>query len=385
MANEKKDISNHIIIGMVAMTVGALGGYLLAGKGGNDLGTEGKRIKEIREIIAEKGISDFSDENGRAAMINSYLKAGGDEYAYYYNYAEDDPVADATEYVNTAPTALGSGFKIDRSDDGNIVLTEVTAGMPADKQGLKVGDVITRIDGVSVSEEGYENYASKLLGKPDTEVKLTVERDSKELEISFKRVNSEEKSVNYQKFGNIGYIQIRYFDDFMIGKLGTAFDELGGVKSVIVDLRDCPGGIVGSCTRAAAMFVESGNVVMRHFDSTEEVHDVEAGRVRADVPIVVLVNEETASAAEIMTALLKDGAKNCTIVGTQTFGKGVFQQEDELKSGGKLHYTVGEVYVNDRACYQGVGIAPDIEVPMDRSLIGTDGDIQLKKAKTLLE
>ena len=99
----------------------------------------------------------------------------------------------------------------------------------------------------------------------------------------------------------------------------------------------------------------------------------------------MLVNENTASAAEIMTALLKNNKQGCRLVGVNTYGKGIFQQEAELKSGGTVHYTAGKFYVDDRENWNGVGITPDVVVEMDSKLIGTDEDIQLKKAIELLD
>ena len=386
MAKEKKDISNYIIVGMVAAVVGAGGGYLLAG--GNSGSTGGnaqmKHIKEAREVIKEKGDPDFNDELANQGMINGYLKAA-DKYAFYYNYKETDPAADMTDEVNKAPTAVGSGFTIDRSSDGNILLKEVKPGMAADKQGLKTGDEITKIDGISVSEQGYENFAKKILGKPDTEVKLTIHRGGQESELTFKRENKKLDSVISEKYGKTGYIHITTFDDFTVGQLALAFESIGTVDSLVIDLRDNLGGRTDFCTAAASSFVDKGNVTLKNYNGSEKSYSVEPGNIKIDVPTVVLINKYTASAAESMTAILKDGLKKCTIVGTNTYGKGVYQDEESLKSGGVVHYTAGKFYVNDRENWQGIGIAPDIVVEMDRSLIGTDDDVQLKKALDLLD
>lgn len=387
MAKVKKDISGYIITAMVAAVAGAGGGYLLAGgsSGGSDYGTAVKRIKEAREFIAEKGDPNFDDEKALEGMITGYLNAGGDKYTYYYNYNETDATTDMTDEVNGAPTAVGSGFKVDKSKNGNIILTSVTPGMAADKQGLKVNDEIIAIDGISIAEQTYEKYARKILGKADTEVKLTVLRDGQEFEINFKRENNGGKALDFKQIGDIGYMRFFHFDDFSIGRLDDAFDSYKNINGIIVDLRDCPGGVTGSAAEMASRFIDSGKISMEAYDNTCGEVEVETGKVRCDVPIVVLVNGNTASASEITTALLKDGKKDCTIVGTKTYGKGVFQWSTSLEAGGCISYTAGKFVVNGRDNWNGVGITPDVVVEMDSKLIGTDEDIQLKKAIELLD
>ena len=384
MSKEKKDISNHIIVGMVALVIGTAGGYLLANKGGG-YGTQTKRIDEIRGIIAEKGILGFNETEAEKGIINGYLTYGGDIYARYTNENETDENADMTNYVNTSPTAVGSGFEVEKSRDGNIRIVRVTKGMPADVQGLKADDVVTAINGVSVSEQGYEKYANKLLGKQDTEVTLTILRGGEEQELVFKRVNADVGETCTKMYGKTGYIKINTFNAFTIGQVGEALDSMNNASGVVVDLRNCPGGSTDAAIDIMSFFVESGTAVMTSYDSSEIVYEVEPGGKKVDVPLAVLVNGDTKSAAEISTAILKDNSKKCTIIGTRTFGKGVFQKFEELKSGGTLRYTAGDFKVDDRECWQGVGIEPDITIEMDSSLIGTDEDIQLKKALGVLE
>ena len=387
MAKVKKDISGYIITAMVAAVAGAGGGYLLAGGSGgsSDYGTAVKRIKEARAVIAEKGDPDFDDKKAADGIVNGDLSAGGDKYTCYFNYNEIDDTTAMTSEINGAPTSFGSGFAVDKSENGNIILTEVKPGLPADKQGLKVNDEIIAIDGVSIAEQTYEKYARKILGKPDTEVKLTILRDGKEFEINFKRVNEGGKIIESKKYGSVGCLRIKSFSDFTIGQLDSSFDELGNVKGLVIDLRGNLGGVNSSVIDVASKFISSGTVKLKRFDGSEEVLTIRENELITEVPIVVLVNENTASAAEIMTALLKNNKQGCRLVGVNTYGKGIFQQEAELKSGGTVHYTAGKFYVDDRENWNGVGITPDVVVEMDSKLIGTDKDIQLKKAIELLD
>ncbi|MDE7099286.1 MAG: PDZ domain-containing protein [Ruminococcus sp.] len=361
-----------------ALTAGIC--YLCIGK---STGGENYIIKECREIIAEKGNPDFDDKSAEIGMINGYLNSGGDEYTYYFELFNADEVQEVTDYVNSAGTALASGFQIGISEDGNILLTEVTEGFTADKQGLKTGDIITHIDGMSISEQGYGNYANKILGKQDTEVNLTVNRDGNVFDMTFRRDNELFHEVEWEMLGDTAYITISHFSMFSAGNMSSAMEEVGDADKFIIDLRNNGGGQNEYMIQAVDYFVDAGENVMHSYDGTEDVYSTTDGAV--DAPIVVLVNEKTASAAEIFASMCKQFGRNVTLVGTNTFGKGIFQQEEFLSNGGKLHYTAGYFTVGDWDCWHGIGIAPDITVEMDSSLIGTDDDIQLKKAVELLE
>ncbi len=350
---------------------------------GKSTGGENDIIKECREIISEKGNPDFDDKNAEIGMINGYLNGGGDRYTYYFEYMNADKVQEVTDYVNSAGTAKASGFQIGISQDGNILLTEVTAGLAADKQGLKSGDIITHINGVSISEKGYENYANKILGKQDTEVTLTINRDGEISDVLFRRDNVFIREIEWEMLGDIAYLKASHFDMQSAMDISTAMEEVGNADKFIIDLRNNGGGWNEYMIQVLDHFVDSGEFVMHSYDGSEEVYSTTDGAV--DAPVVVLVNENTASAAEIFTSMCMQFGRNVTVVGTNTFGKGIFQREENLSNGGKLHYTAGYFTVGDWECWHGIGIAPDITVEMDSSLINTDDDIQLTKAIEILE
>ena len=182
---------------------------------------------------------------------------------------------------------------------------------------------------------------------------------------------------------DVTYIEISAFGEFSAGHMSSIIDDVEKAEKIIIDLRNNPGGQNEYMIQAVDYFVDAGEAYMHGYDGTEEVYSATDGAI--DVPIVLLVNEKTASAAEIFTSMCMQFGRNVTVVGTNTFGKGIFQQEADLSDGGKLHYTAGYFTVGDWECWQDKGIAPDIEVEMDSALIGTDEDIQLQKALELLE
>ncbi|MDE7105031.1 MAG: PDZ domain-containing protein [Ruminococcus sp.] len=382
-----KNIKNYILTAVFSAGVAGLAtycGFYLVNKDKLETGEKFSIIKECRDILAEKGSGEFNDEDAVIGAINGYLQSGGDKYTYYYQFYNVDPVEDNKNYINTSGTALASGFQVDVSADGNILLTDITPNLSADKQGLKKGDIITHIDGVSISEKGFENYANKILGKQDTETELTVNRDGEIFNMIFKRDNDLLRDVKWEMRGNVAYITISAFGMLSAGNMSTAMDEVGDADKFIIDLRNNPGGQNEYMIQAVDYFVDEGNVnYYKNNDVETDVDYTNSGSV--DAPVIVLINENTASAAEIFTALCKQFGKNVTLVGTNTFGKGIFQEEADLSDGGKLHYTSGYFTVGDWECWQGKGISPDITVEMDGSLIGTDEDIQLKKAFELLQ
>lgn len=373
-------LTPYIATGLACSAVTAGVCYLCMG---NVSGGDNAIIKECREIIAEKGNPDFDDKAAETGMINGYLDGGGDKYTYYYEFLNADKIQEVTDYVNSAGTAKASGFQIGISDDGNILITEITDGLAADNQGICTGDVITHIDGVSVSEKGYENYANKILGKQDTEVNLTVKRDGKTFDMTFKRDNEYIREVEWKMLGDTAYIKIDIFYEFVAGNMSTAMDEIGNAESFIIDLRNNSGGVSEYMIQALDYFVNEGSFVMNYYDGSEKILSTSAGAVNS--PVVILVNEKTASSAEIFVSMCMQFGNDVTVVGVNTFGKGIFQCEADLSNGGRLHYTAGYFTVGDWDCWQGVGIAPDIVVEMDSSLIGSENDVQLQKAVELLK
>lgn len=185
--DEMKNIKTYILISVFSAGIAGLatyGGFYLANKEKIETGEKFSIIKECRDIL-KKNCSEFNDEDAVIGAINGYLQNGGDKYTYYYQFYNSDPVEDNTNYINTSGTAIASGFQVQKSDDGNILITEITSNLVADKQGLKTGDIITHIGGVSISEKGFENYANKILGKQDTEVELTINRDGEIFNMTF--------------------------------------------------------------------------------------------------------------------------------------------------------------------------------------------------------
>lgn len=333
--------------------------------------------EEFAEETLEIGVPEPESEE---AVIDAYFTLYGDEYTFYEGKTDTKSKEYITDLINGMPTALGSGFKIKFNSNDELFFSKITKGMAADEQGLKVGDIVKSIDGQEMKE--YKN-AGKLNGEDGTTAKLIIIRDGEEKEITFKRKTDEQTAggIASEKFGETLYIRAESIDSESAAEFEKTAEE-NSFEALIVDLRGNGGGYTQYAVGIADLFIGESKTVMYAANGTEEEY-LTSAEVTYDVPIVVLVNEETASAAEILTSLLRQYG-DTEIVGTNTFGKGIYQNY-AIYNGALIRYTEGYFTAGDWDCWQGSGIAPDIEIDMDAELIGTDDDIQLEKAIELLE
>ncbi len=382
------ELTNKIINCFLALSAAAglgAGGMYLYHRDSIKGGADYKLIKECEAILKENGM-EFPDEvTKEEAALNGYLAAYGDKYTFY---SHSDGIEEYLSAINNISCLVTSGYQVGLGESGKLVVTKVEQGSVAEKQGLKVGDSIISVDSVSVAGEGINKAAWELSGKDGTTMHLVIERDGNRRELDFVRANDENRSVTnvmLDSFGEVLYIKITSFDEFTPALLNGKLEEYDkDYSKIIIDLRNNPGGLVSGAVGVADTFIKEG-VVTKHFANGEVVNEgVSDSGNELNMPMVVLVNEKTISAAEILTALLKQYGEDVKLVGTKTYGKGIFQKEKELSNGGIIRYTAGYITVGDWDCYQGKGIEPDYEVETDSSSIGTNDDIQLKKALKLL-
>jgi len=379
-----KVTKKHIIIAysmIICVLIGALGVYL-PNKNGIELSKKIDKAYAIDEYLKENGVPSKEIKKNDEDFINKYLELKYDKYTYYHegnNYSREDMV----EFINSLPTSIGSGFSLYL--DNEKFIFSVKSDSWAENQGLKSGDEIIFIDGFSIADN-YENV-KKLAGKQDTICEITIIRNGNEHIVSFIRNNSMEElsTSSFKMIGNVLYLKIDKIGDNTSGEVKNILNS-NDFNSIIIDLRGNKGGHTYVATDIADYFLSDGYTT-EHYYLEEEKYTVYMKKEETDikVPIVLIVNENTASAAETITALLKQNS-NTTIIGTKTFGKGIFQSSASIM-GGLLHYTDGYFTVGDWKCWQGVGIAPDIEIEMkyDEDIIGTEEDIQLQKALEILK
>lgn len=357
---------------------------------GGDSSSIGQRIEYYKKFIQEHYIYDIDEEKMQETAIKGYFEGLGDQYSEYITKEEmQDYMADATgKYV-------GIGVYITNNTKTNqIVVLMPIKGSPSEEAGIKSGDVILKIDGEEYKGENLEEASNKLKAEEGTKVKLEILRNEETLEIEVERrtikVNHIESKIIEN---NIGYIQISTFDDGCYEEFEKNYNEIKekNIKGLIIDLRNNGGGIVEEATNIADMFTNKGDTLLITTEKGDKEEVTKAKKeMQIDIPIVILVNENTASASEILTAAIKENKENVSVVGTKTYGKGVIQSIFTLKDGSGIKLTTNEYYTPKHNTINKVGITPDyeIELPEGKSIyeiVDEKDDTQLSKAIELLK
>lgn len=269
--------------------------------------------------------------------------------------------------TDTAGKFGGLGIEVWVNKDGVLTVVTPMEGTPAWKAGIKPGDRIIKIDGVSTKGMSIVEATSKIRGEVGSEVRFTVAREGqpKPLEMKMKRVNIDVKSVKQEMLaGNYGYIRLNHFQEKSGQEVKAALDKFGKngkLNGVILDLRNNPGGLLDEAVETANLFIDSGVIVstIGRSKDDKDVKHARSGVARLDFPMVVLVNGSSASAAEIVAGALKDH-KRALIAGQRTFGKGSVQTVIPLAEDVGLKLTIARYYTPNGTSIQAKGIEPDI-------------------------
>ena len=279
------------------------------------------------------------------------------------------------------------------ASDNTIVVISPIKYSPAEEAGILPGDIIKKIDGTEYNGDSMDAAANNIKGVEGSTVKLEIQRgqEIKTFEITRKKITT--NPVIAEKLeNNIGYLEITSFDEDTAVNFKGKYEELKaqGITSLIIDLRNNGGGLVDETLKIADYIVPKGKelLVTVDKDGKEEIEKSQED-VLIDMPIVVLVNENSASSSEILAGALKD-LNEATIVGTTTYGKGVIQQLLTLRNGAGLKVTVEEYYTPNRTKINGVGIEPNEKVELPETvknplLVKREEDTQLQKAIEILK
>lgn len=269
--------------------------------------------------------------------------------------------------TDTAGKFGGLGIEVWVNKDGVLTVVTPMEGTPAWKVGIKPGDKIIKIDGVNTKGLSIVEATSKIRGEIGTEVKFTVQRDgaAKPIEFKMKRVSIDVKSVRHELLpGNFGYVRLNHFQEKSGKEVREAIKKMEGKRKLaglVLDLRNNPGGLLDEAVEVVNLFIDSGVIVStigRNRDE-KEVKSAKSGLARLDIPMVTLVNGNSASAAEIVAGALKDH-KRSLLVGSRTFGKGSVQTVIPLADDVGLKLTIARYYTPNGTSIQAKGIEPDI-------------------------
>lgn len=355
----------------------------------SDTSSIGKTIQYFKNFIEKKYIGNIDENKMLESAIKGYVDGLEDEYSEYITADE------MKEYLEDAKgNYVGIGVYIANNTQTNqIIVLMPIKGTPAEEAGLKSGDVITKIDGISYTGEELSKASNALKQQEGTKAKIEIIRDEETLEIEVERksikVNHiESKIIN----NNIGYIDIATFDEGCYDEFVENWNSLKekNVKSLIIDLRNNGGGIVDEAINIADLMVDKNKTLLITTEKNEEESITKSKKDKIiDLPIVILVNENTASASEILTGALRDNLENLKVIGKTTYGKGVIQTIFSLKDGSGLKLTTNEYFTPKHTTINKTGIKPDVEVefPTDKTLYNIEekDDTQLQKAIELLK
>ncbi len=352
-----------------------------------------KYIKQenVMQIAQKEFLYEANEDVMLEGALEGTLKALGDPYTQYLpKEAFEDLMQD------TEGSYEGIGVYITASDDNKILIVAPIEDTPAEKAGLKTGDKIIRINGTEFTADQIDAAVKIMKGEPGTSVTLTIQRvDSNGIQdMSDVVVNREKiriKTIKPAMLGDeIGYIRITTFDMQTARDFKDAYSALKNkdMKGLVIDLRYNPGGMITSTVEISDLFLDEGIVTYTKTKSGE-VEYFKSDKDMEDIPIVLLINEGSASASEIMAGAMKD-TQRATLIGTKTFGKGIVQKVQRFGTEGEgIKMTVSEYFTPAGVNIHGIGIEPDIEVQMSEDAEGYgyefyDTDNQLKKAVEVL-
>ncbi len=346
-----------------------------------------QKIQAIEKVIDyyyyEEDVDQKVMEDG---IYDGMVEALGDPYSTYYSEEELVEIMQQTEGIYYG---IGAYVSIDKTT-GLGQISGVITGTPAEAANLREGDLIYEVDGESAAGLELTEIVSRIKGEEGTVVHLTLIREGENdyVEVDIVRSKVESPTVNYEVYDNgMGYIQITEFDDITVDQFTEALAVCKGsdVKGLILDLRSNPGGNLNAVVDIARELLPQGLIVYtedRYGKKTEYSCD---GTKQLEIPLVVLINGNSASASEILAGAIKDYQIG-TLVGTTSYGKGIVQRIISLQDGSAVKLTVSSYFTPNGSNIHGIGIEPDVVCEFDsESYYDKKIDNQLEEAKKVLQ
>jgi carboxyl-terminal processing protease len=341
-------------------------------------------VDEVQSLIDRQALKPTSEESMTAGAISGMLEALDDPYSAYF-----DPKH--FKFFNEQMEGSFEGIGVTIAEkDGIVSVVEVFAGSPAKRAGMKPKDEFVSIGGITKKKWALEEAVSRVKGPAGTTVKITVRRPGEKQPVAFdiKRAKITIPVIMSEMIGkDIGYIRLMTFNQQSADEVRGALKSLKkkGAKGYVLDLRDNPGGGLQDSIRVSSLFIKDGNIVtVDSRNSPEEVFRAVPGGFETDRPLVVLVNENSASASEIVAGALQDYDR-APLVGVKTFGRGSVQNVEAISTGGAVKLTTARYLTPKGRSLHGKGLNPDVVVKMKvENQADRKKDVQLKKAIELL-
>jgi len=346
-------------------------------------------LSQFRSELEKKYIGEINDEELIEGAVKGYVDALGDPYTTYYTKKEMKTIMEETN-----GNFVGIGVYMTKDLEKNVILIiKPIENSPAEKAGILPGDLITKVDDVEYTGDKLEEASNKIRGEEGTKVKLEIYRNGETKTFELTRTKVVVSHVTTKVLNNdIGYIAISDFEGECASEFETKYKQLEkqGIKKLIIDIRNNGGGIVDEALKIANMLVDKDSTLLITKDKSDKEEVTKATeKPIINIPTVVLVNEYSASASEILAGALKDNGK-ATLVGTKTYGKGIIQELHQLSDGSGLKITVSEYYTPNHNAIHKIGITPDVEIDLSENVkqqttIQEKDDNQLQKAIEILK
>lgn len=341
------------------------------------------KIEEALVRVYDEYIDEVSFDTLVEGAISGIASSTGDPYTRYMSQEEFDEllVEGDQEYVG-----IGTHLIYDTDKQGILILG-IMPDSPALEAGLKAGDVIYYVEGNRVTLENYKEQVDVIKGEENTSVKLIIARGDELKEFNVIRKKIKENNISYNVLDdNIGYIRIWGFENKTYEQFKDAYDKLRAqnISGLIIDLRNNPGGFVDQALYIANLLVPESNALkLVSRKGVEKVYKTTSSN-QIDIPLAVVVNQNSASSSEILSSIIKDSKKG-VIVGAKTYGKGIVQTTKKLSFGGALSITTAKYYTESGVEIHKNGIEPNIKVELDEKdknefSLPYEKDLQLQKA-----
>lgn len=316
------------------------------------------KVVDTYYAIVDNYYGDLDKDALIDGAVEGMVSSVGDSYTSYTN---SDDTLSFNETINGSYE--GIGCSIVTYGDGKIVVIEVFAESPAERAGLKVGDIITKVDGDSCEDKTGTDISDYIKDSGKEKVVLTIQRDSMEMDITINLNKVEIPYVNGEVIEKdnkkIGYIVISLFSSTSYKQFKSKLEELEkkGIDGLVIDVRDNSGGYLTSVTDICNLFLEKGKIIYRLEDSNGTVNKKDTTKEKRNYKVAVLINKNSASASEILASAIKE-SYNGLVVGTNSYGKGTVQQTKKLLDGSMIKYTTQKWLTPDGNFINEVGVTP---------------------------
>lgn len=355
--------TSHVLIGFLALVL--LNNLTVFYFGTETTNEDMSKIEDAYDTIVDNYYGEIDNEALVDGAIDGMVNSLGDQHSAYM------PVEESEDFNQDMEGSYeGIGIQIVQQEDQIVIMTPMK-GSPAEEAGLKAGDVILAVDGESLTGKTTEEVVEMISGEKGTPVELEIYRPSEDTTFTVEIIRDEISMYSVESEmleENTAYISISKFTQTTPDEFEDALQSMEeqGMESLILDLRNNPGGLLSSAIDVANQFVPEGEIIVQEEYSNGKVKQEKAddnGGYKVDVPVVVLVNEGSASASEIVAGALQQ-TTDAVVMGTQTYGKGTIQRSFPLEDGSAVKVTVGHWLTPDGTWIHEEGITPDVVVEL---------------------